>query len=169
LSLSTMYVENFATWILRQEGKVTWDLYSYNFDADVQLFFERLNTPWINLRQGVDYERLPAILREYGVGVILYKGHIPNYVLNAPNKLFEYLACGLSVWLPSVMKGSLPYCTEVTYPEVVALDFESPDGFHLDRFLRPTEKDSKPSEYFSEIALTTLLNKLLESNLKYDR
>jgi hypothetical protein len=28
----------------------------------------------------------------------LYKGHIPNYIYNVPNKVYEYLACGLQVW-----------------------------------------------------------------------
>lgn len=53
------------------------------------------------LDSGINYSDLPGVIRAYDVGVILYNGHIANYVFNAPNKLFEYLACGLDVWSPS--------------------------------------------------------------------
>ena len=161
LSMDTMYVENFAHWIIQQKGKVIWDIYSYTFTSEAEKFIQKLTTPWISLKPGVDYEMLPAILKEYSVGVILYKGHIVNYVLNAPNKLFEYLACGLSVWLPTVMKGSIPYCTESTFPEVVALDFDAIGDTDLKRFFKPTEKISKQSVYFCEMSVASLVNKLL--------
>ena len=161
LSLSTMFVEKFATWILGQEGRVTWDLYSYNVKADVPLFFERLNTPWINLKPGIDYDQLPAILREYNVGVILYKGHIPNYVLNAPNKLFEYLACGLDVWFPEVMTGSMDYVNKNGFPKVISIDFNNLNKFDM---VAAIERQGSESKYlfFCEEALKPLIDKLTQ-------
>ena len=37
-------------------------------------------------------------MADYHIGLTLYNGHIPNFVYNVPNKVFEYLACGLDVW-----------------------------------------------------------------------
>lgn len=46
----------------------------------------------------IDYYELPKELIKYDIGLVLYKGHIPNYIYNVPNKVYEYLACGLQVW-----------------------------------------------------------------------
>ncbi len=162
LSITTMYAEAFAGWVAGQQGKVSWDIYSFNLTSDVEDFLNNLGCPWIKLKGGVEYDQLPAILKEYDMGVILYTGHIPNYVYNAPNKLFEYLACGLRVLLPSVMLGSLPYCTETTYPEVIALDFESLDTIRAERFISAASKPLRQSGYFCDTALAPLVNKLTE-------
>jgi hypothetical protein len=36
---------------------------------------------------------------------VLYKGNTTNFVYNVPNKVFEYLRCGLRVWYPQEMMG----------------------------------------------------------------
>ncbi len=162
LSLTTMFTETFARWVVDQKGKVIWDIYSYNFTQDVDLFIKQLESPWVKLNPGVDYDELPSILIRYDVGIILYKGHIPNYIYNAPNKLFEYLACGLSVWLPSVMVGSLSYCTDETYPQVVALDFNGLDVFTPESALNASNFPLKSTDYFCDTALSPLLNVLLK-------
>ncbi len=162
LSLNTMYVKEFARWINEKHGRILWDIYSFNFTSEAERFLRELSCPWISLLHGVEYDKLSNILPKYDVGVILYKGHIPNYILNAPNKLFEYLACGLNVWLPSVMTGSLSYCTQSSYPVVVAVDFGSMDEFDYNSHLHADSSVGRDSEYFSEFALAPLVDKLLE-------
>lgn len=135
LSLTTMYTREFAEFVNSKNGEVVWEIYSHNFDEGVPQYFAQMNSPFISLKSGIDYEELPKLLRNYQVGVILYKGHIPNFVHNAPNKLFEYLTCGLDVWFPTVMKGSLRYTRTNSYPKVIALDFELFNQWSIDNLL----------------------------------
>jgi hypothetical protein len=123
LSMETMYTKEMAEWILGQEGKATWDIYSYNITTEAREYLSNLDSPWIRLWDGKDYTGLPKTLCNYHIGVILYKGHIPNYVFNAPNKLFEYLNSGLKVWLPGQMTGAMEYVDAVN---VRAIDFNDP-------------------------------------------
>jgi hypothetical protein len=131
LSLETMYVKEFAEWVSGLNGKATWDIYSNNIAEDAKLYFSLLQNKNIHFHGGVNYYLLPGIFKNYQVGVILYKGHIPNYVYNVPNKLFEYFACGLDVWFPHSMKSSLPYATENHYPKILAVDFGNLDQLNL--------------------------------------
>lgn len=47
LSLDTMYVENFADWVLKQSGRETFDLYSTNVTRNASEFFNNLNSSFI--------------------------------------------------------------------------------------------------------------------------
>jgi hypothetical protein len=124
LSIKTMYLEEFFSWIDAQKGKVILDIFSNNHDQQVLAMINSINSSCLNFKGGLNYFDLPAVLANYDVGAILYKGHIPNYIYNAPNKLFEYYASGLDVWLPVNMLGALPYLTKDVYPQILALDFE---------------------------------------------
>src|SRR6202043_3312153 len=101
----------FANWIIQQDGRATWDIYSDNITEDAKVFLKSLNPELVRFQGRVNYFRLPGILRNYHTGVILYNGHIPNYIFNAPNKLFEYWACGLDVWFPEIRKSTMFYAT----------------------------------------------------------
>jgi hypothetical protein len=164
LSLDTMYTEKFAHWVINQKGKVIWDIYSYNFTSDVSEFLNGLGTTFINLKPGVEYDKLPDILIGYSVGVILYTGHIPNIVYCAPNKLFEYLACGLDVWFPIEIKTAHDYTTKTTFPRVIPLDFELLDNFDPLVLTDKSGLSSQQSHYFCEDALRPLIQKLLDKN-----
>jgi len=164
VSLTTMFTREFATWVVKQNGNVRWDVYTYNCTEDARLYFESLNSPFISLKEGVDYDMLSNVLRKYEAGVILYNGHLPNYVFNAPNKLFEYLACGLAVWFPSVMAGSLPYRTEGTYPEVVAMDFINLEIVNPKDLMNRSGKELKPASFWCEDALEELIHAILKND-----
>ncbi len=162
LSMDTMFTEAFARWVTLQNGKVLWDIYSYNCTDSAKRFLSGLNSAYITLHQGVSYESLPSILGQYDVGVILYNGHIPNYVFNAPNKMFEYLACGLAVWFPDIMVGSLPYTTQDVYPEVVPLDFTRLHEYSPEQLTERQNKHERTSEFYCEEALTDLIKNLVK-------
>jgi hypothetical protein len=162
LSLATMYTEAFAKWVIAQQGEARWDIYSNNIDSAAELFLRTLNSEWIEVKPGIPYDRLPAILNTYHVGVILYNGHNPNYIYNAPNKLFEYLACGLDVWFPTVMIGSLEYTRAGLRPAVTAIDFAELENIHADGFFAGVHRRWRPFEYFCETSLAPLLDKLIE-------
>jgi len=131
LSLDTMYTREFARWVISRQGEIIWDIYSLNTTPEVVEFINSLPGGLVNLYPGIDYDRLPQVLSNYDLGVILYTGHLPNWIDNAPNKLFEYLSAGLDVWVSAVMTGSLPYVTTTTYPRVLAVDFLRLDTMDL--------------------------------------
>ena len=161
LSMDTMYTRQFAEWIEKKKGAATWDIYSTNISESARAFLKGLNSEYIRLLDGVDYFTLPDILRSYHVGVILYNGHIPNYIYNAPNKLFEYLAIGLDVWFPDVMEGTRPYITTDTYPRVAEVDFTRMDDVDMDRLLLRTGLRYKPSDFYAEDVYSPLADRLL--------
>jgi hypothetical protein len=111
----------------------------------------------IRLMNGVDYQNVPEVLAEYDIGLILYKGHIPNYVYNAPNKLFEYHSCGLDVWYPSVMKGCRDFATDKVYPKIVEVDFDRLDHLNLTDMISRDGCEFRPSPYTAEEACAKIL------------
>ena len=115
----------------------------------------------IHIREGISYEELPNVLRKYDVGVVLYNGHIPNYVNNAPNKLFEYLACGLDVWFPEVMTGSMDYVNKNGSPRVLSIDFNNLNKFDMAAAIERQGSESKYL-FFCEEALKPLIDKLTQ-------
>ncbi len=159
LSLTTMFTKEFAAWVIAQHGKIKWAIYSHNCSPDAKEYIVNLRSEWVTFSEGFSYEQLPIVLKDFDIGVILYKGHIPNYVYNAPNKLFEYLACGLDVWFPNIMIGSLEYARENEHPKILPVDFANLQEFNLERAV---VKNGLVNDYFSfyEDALTPLIDKL---------
>jgi len=164
LSLDTMYVKEFAVWVKQQNGKVVWDIFSTNITGAAMSYLDSLASSWINIKSGVPYHELPAIIKKYAVGVVLYNGHIANYINNAPNKLFEYLASGLDVWFPTVMKGSLPYITKDSFPKVIAVDFTALPQFNLANTIDRNGFSCKPTAFFCEDALEDITKQFLKND-----
>jgi len=98
IDLDNMYVREMVDWVLNQNGKYTLDFYSNNISKDAQILLDNLKSESVRLMDAINYFELPEVLINYNIGVTLYNGHIPNYVFNIPNKVYEYLACGLDVW-----------------------------------------------------------------------
>jgi hypothetical protein len=156
LGMWTMYLREFAEWVVQQKGAVTWDIYSFNVDSDAQSYLDSLKTEFVTFKGDVDYDRIPVVLRGYDVGVILYKGTTINYVLNAPNKLFEYLSGDLDVWVPDNMTGSAPYTTSGTFPRVLSLNFRTLERYAVDDLTSREGLTYQPSTFYSESVLAPL-------------
>lgn len=124
ISIKTMYLKEFAVWVNQQKGKVIWDIYSRKYTKDIIEFLHVLASPYINLNPPVNYFDLPKLLKKYHIGVVLYKGHIPNYIYNVPNKIFEYLFFGLEVWCPNQMLPVLQLIQENPGIRIRLLDFK---------------------------------------------
>lgn len=130
LSVTSMYSREMALFVAAHPDSCYWDIYSDNHQPEARRFLDELGASNIHFKGAVLYDELPAILPAYDIGVILYNGSTANYVYNAPNKLFEYLVCGLNVWYPPVMEGVKSYENSVTKPWVKGIDFnhlELPD------------------------------------------
>lgn len=135
LSLDSIYTYEFAGWIKELNGAATWDIYSGNHTADAIDFIKALNCSFISFKGEVDYFQLPKILRGYDIGVILYKGIIPNHIFSIPNKLFEYHSCGLDVWFSEKLKSSWSLITNATYPTISKIDFTRLRNINLNTFI----------------------------------
>jgi len=92
----------------------------------------------------------------------LYKGIIPSQVLLAPNKIFEYLTCGLDVWYPQQMIGTDPYRTTTTFPKVVALDFTDMHEWTVAKAMDRAGLQFRSYTFSYEEALAPLLQQILD-------
>jgi hypothetical protein len=157
LSLKDTFIAEYCNWVITQKGAVTLDIYAFNLHTDTLEYLRQIKSPFIQFyEKGVEYNELPVVLSNYDVGVILYKGNTKNYIYNAPNKLFEYLACNLSVLYPDVMAGIHPYANK----SVVAIDFLNiPSIEDILLTIEPIEKNNLT--FTAEQANEKLLNHLV--------
>jgi len=124
LSLETMYVKEYCTWVQSQEGKVIFSIYGYNVEKKTHTYLSSLNSDFIQYHPGgIEYSQIPNLLSKYNVGVILYKALIDNFKYNAPNKLFEYISGDLEIWYSNKILGIKPY-EKHTFPRILSVDFE---------------------------------------------
>lgn len=162
LSLEATFIQEYCEWVMSQKGKVTFDIFSYNLHEDTYNYLANLSSPYINFfEDGIEYRKLPSIISKYNVGLILYKGLNDNFIYNAPNKLFEYLACGLEVWCSDKMLGVTPYLYDGK-PRIIHVDFLKIDsGFLLKSRNEEIIASNRTKLFCAEDALEPLVNKLL--------
>ena len=98
LSLKTMYLSEIVDWVIVQDGKFILDFYTDNITDDSLNYLRMIDSKYVNLFGGINYFKLPEVLIKYDVGLTLYNGYISNHIYSVPNKVYEYLACGLKVW-----------------------------------------------------------------------
>jgi len=166
LSFQSTYLKELCNWVLKQGGMVQFDVYAYNIYKDVKSYLQDIDSPWVNYyEQGIEYQEQPKLLRQYDVGLILYKAHNQNYTYNAPNKLFEYLACNLDVWYPNVLQGPKPYISNKIFPKVVPINFEDLYNFDWQEATDKTNCKFKPSTYYNERVYEGMVNSILTPNL----
>ncbi|AHM58649.1 hypothetical protein D770_01875 [Flammeovirgaceae bacterium 311] len=159
LSLSNTYIKEYCEWVMLQKGKVTFTIYSYNLHDSTVHYLNSLESEYIHfVNEGVEYEQLPLLLPNFHVGLILYRGITANHRFNAPNKLFEYLACGLDVWYPLEMEGMKPYQSTETNPKILELDFKKLDDHILIKQYRNTEGGELKNIYYCENIYENLAN-----------
>lgn len=107
VSLHDTYIREVIRWVKsRPADELTLDLIVHSMDARTAEFLQAEQCASVRVVfGGVPYDQLPEILAEFDVGLIIYRCTTTNYVYNAPNKLFEYLVCGLGVLYPQQMLG----------------------------------------------------------------
>jgi hypothetical protein len=123
LGIDTTYIKELATWIEDQKGAYTLDIYSGSIDKAVLDFLLNMKTSYVSIQNAIPYFELPELLATYDIGLILYKGHIPNYIYNIPNKVFEYLACGLQVWYSEELISTNKFKQEYDIQQLISIKF----------------------------------------------
>jgi hypothetical protein len=128
VSLHDTFIREVADWVVdRGEQRVRLDIYGGSTSSSAQEYLVNLASPAVRFfPAGVPYERLPEILGQYDVGLVLYRGTTRNYIYNAPNKLFEYLICGLDVWYPRQMLSIRPVAAALSLQRALEVDFDQP-------------------------------------------
>lgn len=164
VDLNTMYVREFAEWVVSRNGEVTWDIYALHVPAETRKYLETVQPDTIRFRGACYYYDLPPLLEGYDVGVVLYKGVLPNHIFAVSNKVLEYAAGGLDVWYAREMVGTHSYDTPPTvFPKIIPLDFTAMGQFDPDKALERNGKDFQPTPYSCEEALLPLVAAIRES------
>jgi hypothetical protein len=135
-----------------------------NISKEVLDFFNGIEGNNITFKGAVSYDELPSIFCQYKIGLVLYKGHIPNYIYNVPNKLFEYHVCGLDTWFPVSMKSAFAYQTTDTYPKIIAVDFTQLHTLDLFASVDRSGMQEQQRDFSCEAALAPLAATLLEQS-----
>jgi len=162
VSLHDTFIQEVVDWVANHgEQRVRLDIYAGNTSSSAREYLLNLQSPALRFfPSGVPYQNLPEILANYDVGLVLYRGTTRNYIYNAPNKLFEYLVCGLDVWYPKQMLGIRPVSAELKQQQVVEVDFDQPQL--LDSLLQqPRRQPSREWQLTCQDALQPLQQALL--------
>lgn len=163
LSFESTYIKEFCEWIMAMKGRFELNIYAYNLHTDVHNYLTELGSLFINYySSGIEYNEQPNILTQNQVGVILYKPHDENYTYNAPNKLFEYLACNLDVWVPENIEGPKPYITKNISPKVIPVNFEDLTQFNWEEAIKRINLTQLSNVYFCEPIYEKLILKILK-------
>lgn len=158
LENESMYMDEIL-WFLKTHPNFTLDCYLFKPAGVAKMDLKNL-TNQLTFHEPLEYYKVPDILKAYHIGLILYRGSSENYIYNAPNKLFEYLACDLDVWYPDVMIGTSNYNNTATYPKVIPLDFKDLGKFNLELAVERTNLKYNSSTYFCEPVYQKLLDDL---------
>jgi hypothetical protein len=122
LSIEDTYILEILQFVIDHSDKYDLEVFSFHFSDALNNLINNRKSQNIKFSGPINYNDIPKVLKEKDVGLIFYKGNTPNYIHNAPNKLFEYLACGLDVWFPKEMQGCYEYASNKN-PKVIMIDF----------------------------------------------
>jgi len=92
-----MYLEEVLRLVSNQPNELELTLFSQDVSSSAINLISQYESETIVLKSAIDYIELPQELVKYDIGLVLYKGHSPNFIYNVPNKVHEYLHCGLKV------------------------------------------------------------------------
>jgi hypothetical protein len=164
LSDNTMYASEIITWAANHKDNITLDFYLLKTPQQFLELKDKLQGVNIGFNNAVTYSGLPNILTNYDVGLILYKGSTLNYKYNAPNKLFEYWACGLDTWFPKEMVGPVNYITSNAFPKIIPVDFNNLVQFDWQSAINKTGHRYMASQYFCEGIYNDMVGKMSNIN-----
>lgn len=72
LDIESMYTKEMAEWVIKQKGRVVWDIYSGQYNLQTYEYITQLKSSYIQFKGSINYDQLPIVLKEYDVGIILY-------------------------------------------------------------------------------------------------
>jgi len=105
LDADTMFLEEVLTWVSENPEELELTIFSQSISESAKALLLKFISNSIILKPSLNYYHLPSELVRYDIGLVMYRGHIPNFVFNVPNKVYEYLSCGLQVFSDSVISS----------------------------------------------------------------
>ncbi len=159
IGLEGTYLAEIVDFIISNSGKYILDLYVSNIDSATEIYLDKLlkTTDLINKKKAINYFELPNILKDYHLGLVLYKGSIPNHVYSIPNKIYEYLACRLEVWYSDKLISTTKFVDENSINGCTEVDFTNLDNTRDPMIVRPNNDHF----FFNENSVTKI-NKILQ-------
>lgn len=132
LGLESMYVKEIVDWVIAQKGTYSLDFYVSNSSSETRAYLRQVmqQCNFIRVRESVKYYDLPNILANYDVGLVLYNGIILNHIYNVPNKVFEYLSCGLQVWYSDKLLSTQSFVSENGIQGCKKINFKELSNFN---------------------------------------
>lgn len=148
LSLDTTYLSEVLDWVISKNGVYHLDFYLSSIDKKTLNFLENIVSMYdfLKIYPTVKYYELPNILQSYDIGLVLYKGCIPNYVYNVPNKVLEYLACCLEVWYSDKLISTKIFVDVNKINGCYEVDF-----LNLSKFSKTKEVDINENNFFYNV------------------
>jgi hypothetical protein len=160
-SFEDTFIKPTLEWAAKNAESVSLHVCGDNIAASVWSFIETLAAPNITFeRNGRAYENVPALLKGFDVGLVLYKGNTLNFVHNVPNKAIEYLACGLDVWYPPTMEGMKEFHRVNPSLPMTEVDFLRLRADHPTLFRSSRRTTSGPFPFTAEAAAGELMAEL---------
>ena len=115
-----MYVKEVLDWVIANQEQLELTIISQQLDEHTKDLIARYDKTAIKLIAPVNYYELPKELVKYDIGLVLYKGVIDNHKFSVPNKVYEYLACGLNV----LTSNQLTSTVDLNHEKIMAVDYE---------------------------------------------
>lgn len=162
LTLEGTFIKELVDWLVMQGGKLNCTIFSQNAGQEVVSYLTDHSQGLVTFKGRIEYDQLPFVLPEYDVGLVLYNGASTNVIYSAPNKIFEYLACGLDVWFPTIIVSSRPYHQMGTYPKAIMIDFSKLETFDYLLAVRREGFSYKPSPFVMEMVYVELYDKIFQ-------
>ncbi len=156
LGLHTTYIADVISWVAAQNGKATLTIFSQNLENSVIELINTADNSQVILKPSVSYFKLPEVICQFDVGLVLYNGHIPNFILNVPNKVNEYLACGLNVWYSEVLVTTQSFANENPDYPLFSVDFSK--GIQME--MPPISNEPFEYRHWHEYAVKPLMDEL---------
>jgi hypothetical protein len=122
----TMYIKEVLDWINLNQDVLELTIFSQELHKETEVLILGYNCKSIKLLRPIDYYDLPKELIKYDIGLVLYNGYIPNHVYSVPNKVHEYLSCGLQVVVDQNLISTIKLgIRQIHIVDYTSLDLES--------------------------------------------
>lgn len=97
LDAETMYLEEVLNWVKTNPRLIEITFFCQQISSLADVLLNQYSSKNIIVKPPINYYELPNELPNFDLGIILYNGYNLNHIFSVPNKVFEYLSCGLPV------------------------------------------------------------------------
>lgn len=131
LDFETMYLEEILNLVKSNPDRLELSLFTSQLSEKTKNRINEFTCDNIFLKGPIFYDKLPLELIKYDIGLVLYKGTIPNHMFSIPNKVYEYLYCGLQI----VIDNNIASTARLDICQVRVVNFSSLDLYQLENIL----------------------------------